>query len=122
MGVTEKNIAKNVKIAFSTGNFIDSMSVSGNVSDLYTGLPPEEAVVMLFRPQDTINVQDPYYLSKTDEEGNYSIENIKVADYQIYALEETDNNYKYTKDDEEKIGFLMHKFDNQQLLYTQLNN
>ncbi len=104
--VTEKNVAKNVKIAFSTGNFIDSMSVSGNVADLYSGLPPEEAIVMLFRPEDTINVQEPYYLSKTDEEGNYIIENIKVADYQIFALEENDDNYKYTKDEEEKIGFL----------------
>jgi|GEM_PF-6475769 len=104
--VTEKNIAKNVKIAFSTGDFIDSLSVGGNVADLYSGLPPEEAVVMLFRPEDTLNIQDPYYLSKTDEFGNYLIENIKVADYQIFALEEEDNNYKYTKDEEEKIGFL----------------
>ena len=104
--ITEKNIAKNVKVAFSTGNYIDSMSIEGTVSDLFTGIPPEEAVVMLLRPQDTLSIQDPYYLSKIEEDGSYLIENIKVGEYQIFALEEEDNNYKYTKDEEEKIGFL----------------
>ncbi|MEM1136788.1 MAG: Ig-like domain-containing protein, partial [Bacteroidota bacterium] len=104
--ITEKNIAKNVKIAFSTGNFIDSLSIKGTVNDLFTGLPPKDAVVMLFRPEDTLNVQDPYYLTKIEEDGSYLLENIKVADYQIFALEEEDNNYRYTKDEEEKIGFL----------------
>lgn len=104
--ITEKNIAKNVKVAFSTGNFIDSLSIEGTVADLFTGIPPENANVMLLRPEDTLSVQDPYYLSKIEKDGTYIIENIKEGEYQIFALAEEDNNYKYTKDEEEKIGFI----------------
>ncbi len=103
--VTEKNIAPNSKVAFSTGDFIDSLSITGNISELMTGNPVEDAVVMLFRLEDTLNVQDPYYLTKTDEFGFYELENIKVGEYVIYALSEEDNSYSYTQP-EEKIGFL----------------
>ncbi|WP_169513352.1 Ig-like domain-containing protein [Flexithrix dorotheae] len=102
---TEKNIATNSKVAFSTGDFIDSLSISGNIRELMTGNPVEDGAVMLFRLEDTLNVQDPYYLTKTDEFGFYELENIKVGEYVIYALSEEDNNYSYTKP-EEKIGFL----------------
>ncbi|CAN0503812.1 unnamed protein product, partial [Scytosiphon promiscuus] len=88
-----------------TGDFTDSLSITGNISELMTGNPVEDAVVMLFRLEDTLNVQDPYYLTKTDELGFYELENIKVGEYEIYALSEEDNSYSYTQPDE-KIGFL----------------
>ncbi|MDW7695346.1 Ig-like domain-containing protein [Flammeovirgaceae bacterium SG7u.111] len=103
--VTEKNIAKNVKVAFSTGDYIDSLKIEGNVSELFSGKPSEEATVMLLREEDTLNVQKPYYLAKTDEEGNYLLENIREGIYQIYAVFEDDNNLQYTGEEKELFGF-----------------
>jgi len=103
--ITEKNVAENVKLAFSTGPFIDSMSVKGQVRELMTGLPAEDVTVMLYRPEDTISVQKPYYLTKSDEEGFYILENLRVGTYKLFAVQEEDNDLAYNKD-EEMVAFL----------------
>lgn len=92
--VTEKNPVKNFKYVFSTGNELDSLSVSGIVTVATTGLAVENALVILQRPQDTSNVFDnkPYYFSYTDEKGHFLIENIRNNDYRLYAYLDEDKN------------------------------
>jgi hypothetical protein len=105
--VTEKNIAENAKIVFSTGDIIDSLYIAGKVVDLLTNKPIEEGLILLYRADDTLKVTKhaPYYLTKTDKSGNYLLENLKEDNYQIYALSEKNNNQKYDQE-KEKIGFL----------------
>ncbi|WP_162054178.1 Ig-like domain-containing domain [Pontibacter pamirensis] len=105
--ITEQNKAQNLKIAFSTGSFIDSSSVSGRVVDLLKQTPEKGAVVALYQAEDTLSIRKnrPYYLTTTDDAGNYEIENIKEGNYRVYALIDKNNNTYYDTE-EEKIAYL----------------
>lgn len=91
--ITEKNPAKNLKLAFSTGNYIDSLSIEGFVYDPLKNKESKEATVALYQP-DTFNIfkHKPSYLTKTDEKGQYKIENLKPGDYHIYVIEDKNKN------------------------------
>lgn len=105
--VTEKNIAENEKIVFSTGNTVDSLYVNGKVTDLLTNKPVENALIMLYQAEDTSNIlkHPPYYFTKTDKKGIYALENIRAGKYNIYALVDYNNNLKYELA-KEKIAFM----------------
>ena len=66
--ITEKNPTKNLKLAFSTGNYIDSLSISGVVYDILKSKEIEDATVALFQ-SDTFDIfqHKPSYFSKTDK-------------------------------------------------------
>jgi hypothetical protein len=95
--VTEKNVAENTKLVFSTGAQLDTLSVSGRVTDLLSGKPVENAVVSLYRTGDTLDIlkHKPFYFTKTDKAGNYLLENLRRDNYRVYALEDRNNNLKY---------------------------
>ncbi|QCR23992.1 Ig-like domain-containing protein [Pontibacter sp. SGAir0037] len=105
--ITEKNQAEGLLLIFSTGNFIDSSRVSGNVVDLMRQTPEKEAVVALFPTSDTLTIRKnrPYYQATTDEEGNFAFENVKEGEYRIYALMDKNNNSFYDNESE-KIAYL----------------
>ena len=86
--ITERNIAKNTKVVFSTGPFIDSLSLAGNVVDDESRRPLLGFVVGLFTSTDTlpINRKRPQYFARTDSSGNYRIENVKAGSIQSVWL------------------------------------
>jgi len=92
--VTERNIAENPKLVFSTGSTIDSLRIGGKILDADTKLPIFSMVVGLFGPNDTLPVQRkrPQYFARTDTNGIYLIENIKAGLYKPYAFEDKDLN------------------------------
>ncbi|MEP6734348.1 MAG: Ig-like domain-containing protein [Chryseolinea sp.] len=89
--LTEKNPAKNIQLAFSTGSYIDSLSISGYVYDMLTSKPIKEGTVALFK-QDTFNIfrHKATVFTKTNDKGQYKIANLKPGIYKLYAL--LDNN------------------------------
>ncbi len=103
--ITEGNIIKNASLCFSTGSVIDSLYITGIVTDLYTGAPIKEAVVGLYNALDTITISNgkPLYLARSDEKGNYRITNIRKGKYILYALQDGNSNLKF--DNKEKVGF-----------------
>lgn len=103
--VTEGNITKNASLCFSTGSVIDSLYITGIVSDLYTGVPIKEAVVGLYNAHDTITLSNgkALYIARSDEKGNYRIANIRKGKYILYALQDGNSNLKF--DNKEKAGF-----------------
>lgn len=105
--ITERNPAENLRLAFSTGPVIDSLSLEGTVTDLMLGTPVKDASVILYKAADTLTVNGgkPMYMVQTDASGNFSITNLKVSEYQLLVLEEKDGNLTYSKA-EERIGFL----------------
>ena len=105
--ITENNIAQGLKLAFSTGTFIDSSKVAGTVVDLLTQQPEKDAIVALYPTNDTLNIKEdlPYYQAQTDSSGNFLFENIKEGEYRTYALIDKNKNSKYDNE-AEKIGFL----------------
>jgi uncharacterized protein (DUF2141 family) len=104
--ITEKNSVVNFTYAFSTGPIIDSIYVKGNIRDLYNNQVQKEILIAVFAINDTLNLftGKPRYFTKTDEDGNYIIENIKTGYYKIYCFEDEDNNLKCSPQ-KEKHGF-----------------
>lgn len=104
--LTEGNVAEMVFV-FSTGDFIDSLSVSGNVADAYTGEAVEEVIVMLYEnlADSVFRTERPFYFSKTDEQGRFKIENMKSGVFKAVALVESNLNYRFDSETEQ-IAFL----------------
>ncbi len=105
--ITEGNIIKNLKRAFSTGSKIDSLSISGQIVDAKTHQAKDDVLVMLYRNlADSIPLtQKPYYFSKTNPQGQFKIDYIKKGRYKIFALDDKNKDYRYNLTNE-SIAFL----------------
>lgn len=92
--ITERNIAKDSKVVFSTGPALDSLYLTGTVLDDESRLPLLGFVVGLFAPTDTlpINRKRPQYFARTDSNGNFRLENVKAGPYKVYGFDDKDLN------------------------------
>jgi uncharacterized protein (DUF2141 family) len=92
--VTESNPAKNLKIAFSTGSYIDSMSIEGLVFHAIQQKPMKDVTVAIQPYNDTFNIfkHPATYFTKSDEKGVFQIENLKPGLYTIYAVADQNKN------------------------------
>ncbi|MDX2306073.1 MAG: Ig-like domain-containing domain [Microscillaceae bacterium] len=113
--ITEGNVARwdtiqqeGLKLAFSTGNHIDSMRVSGKVVSALTNQPLKEILVSLYKTDDTLRIDKhtPYYFTRTDEAGYFQIDNIKDGSYEIFAIKDYTENLIYEETENESIGFI----------------
>lgn len=105
--VNESNVLKNFTYVFSTGPQIDSLGVSGTVTDPLSQSKQKDITVMLIpASKDTAyyRKKKPAIYTTTDSAGNFKMSNLHGGDYKIYALKETNNNKIYDSDDE-LIGF-----------------
>ena len=92
--ITERNIAKDSKVVFSTGPMLDSLYLTGTIVDDESRVPLLGFVVGLFAATDTlpINRKRPQYFARTDSNGNYRIENVKAGPFRVYGFDDTDLN------------------------------
>ena len=90
--ITESNFPPNLKLAFSTGYYMDSLSISGKAIDLLKQQPLDKITISLYQAKDTLDPfnSPPLYLAVTNAVGAFQINNIKQGEYKIYAF--TDNN------------------------------
>lgn len=100
--LNEGNTINNYQFVFSTGPFIDSLSVTGNVWSALDLDPPENTMVMLHRQlEDTAVVkQIPDYITRATAKGEFRIDNISPGIYRLYALVDIDNSKNYNNRDE----------------------
>ncbi|MEM9324315.1 MAG: Ig-like domain-containing protein [Bacteroidota bacterium] len=105
--ITEKNPAKNLVIAFSTGPYIDSLVVTGSIADLLTQKPQESIIAALYPWSDTLDysTDKPMYFASSDEKGNFKISYIKTGNYKLLAFQD-DNNNLLLESQTEAHGFL----------------
>jgi hypothetical protein len=98
--------AKYQALSFSTGATLDSGRVRGTVTDFFTTRPAADVIVGLYRTTDTVGVRrgQPYYLTRTDAKGQFQLNFIRVAPYNMYAWTDKNNNNRF--DDGERIGYL----------------
>lgn len=107
---TERNAPKDMRFIFSTGDYIDSLVVTGSVIDNTTNKPAEDVLVMLYdNLNDTVvKTERPFYFARTDKSGKFQIRNVRSDTFKIFGL--IDENFNYLYDIEtEKIAF---NFDN----------
>jgi hypothetical protein len=104
--LNEKNPAQNLKLVFSTGNYIDSLKINGNALYAENNKPLIDGIVSLYKVNDTLDIfkHKPLYFTRTDSAGRYVFENLQKGIYKVYALTDNNNNLTY-QERSEKIGF-----------------
>ena len=105
----EGNIFPYYKYVFSTGTYIDSLTVSGVVTDALNKEVDERIAVFLFEVDSTftdsiIYKQKPKYIANTDSVSGFSLENVKEGTYLLAALKEENPNYTF-QPKTDKIGY-----------------
>lgn len=106
----EENPFSYYKYVFSTGSYIDSLSVKGAILDAEKREPDTFVSVMLYEvdstyTDSTVYKTRPKYVTNTlDSVSTFSIDNIKAGKYRLIALKDENGNYTYQQKSD-KIGF-----------------
>jgi hypothetical protein len=105
--ITEGNAIPNFRFVFSTGDYVDSLSVRGKVLDALTLKPVKDVFVMMYdNVYDSVPyLERPVYLAKTGEDGHFSIASMREGKYLMFGLVDNNANYLYDLP-EEKIAFI----------------
>jgi hypothetical protein len=105
--VNESNILKNYSYVFSTGNEIDSLSISGRVINSLTKEKLKDVTVFILpASQDSLfGKKKASVFNITDTAGTFKLSNLREDTYKLYALLEQGGDRIYNGQDEE-IGFL----------------
>ncbi|WP_244518695.1 Ig-like domain-containing protein [Parapedobacter composti] len=103
----EGNPLINYSYVFSTGDIIDSLTVSGSVINALTKLPEKDITVMLIptRQDSIFGKRKANIFTRTDTAGTFMLRNLREDVYRIYALKEENNDRIYNSPTE-SIGFL----------------
>ncbi|TZF93218.1 hypothetical protein FW781_19825 [Chryseobacterium panacisoli] len=107
----ESNILRYFNFAFSTGDKLDDLYISGEVKDALdikkkTGTTTENKLVVgLYQVKDTMDYKKkPYYITKVDEDGYYELNYLTPGKYKIIAFDDENGNSMYDPG-KEKVGF-----------------
>ena len=103
----ENNPLENFTFAFSTGDTIDTLQVSGIVLRARDLEPMQKVVVGIHS-----NLNDSAFtklqfdrVARTNDRGQFTIRNLKPGRYRIYALNDADRDYKFVRT--EDMAFLL---------------
>jgi hypothetical protein len=105
--LNEGNILENFAFVFSTGAVLDSIRISGMVTDAVMLKPAEGIWVMLYpvREDSAVYKRKPEYVGKTNKDGLWSMSNVRVDSFDVVALKDDNLNFLYDQD-AELIGWL----------------
>jgi len=87
--INEGNILQNYYYSFSTGQFIDSIIISGNVVSVKDNKPIDNALIIASNLSKSNK-----YINHTDKNGNWIINNISKGDYTIAVVNDANFNKK----------------------------
>lgn len=106
----ESNPYPQFKYVFSTGTYIDSLTLSGRIKDALEKKTDNFVTVMLYEADEkytdsTVYKNLPRYVTNTlDSATTFKLENLKAGKYKLVALKDENSNYKFDSASE-KIGF-----------------
>ncbi|WP_143102396.1 Ig-like domain-containing protein [Lutibacter maritimus] len=106
----EENKLENFKYVFSTGTFIDSLKLSGKVTNPLIKKSLTNIDVMLYEYNSQFNdsiiyKQKPRYIANTLDSTLFEITNIREGKYLLIALQDANSNKIYNPEID-KIGFI----------------
>ncbi len=101
-------------LVFSTGEYIDSLTVNGVLKDAYTLKPIEKALVLLYESsEDSVpSMERPYYYTRTNKDGAFNFNYLKAGAFSLFALDDQNNNRLYDLPNEQ-IGFTSERINTQ---------
>lgn len=106
----EGNKLRGYKYVFSTGSYIDSLTLSGSVKDALDKDTQSYISVMLYEMHEQFNdsiiyKENPRYVTTTmDSATTFTFENLKEGKYLLIALKDQNNNFRFDPRDD-KIGY-----------------
>lgn len=106
----EENPFKYYRYVFSTGDYIDSLSVKGTIKDALSFDVDDYVSVALYELDSTYNdslifKKEPNYITNTlDTTTSFKIENVKAGKYMLRALKDKNSDNKFQQKTE-KIAF-----------------
>lgn len=100
---------------FSTGEYLDSLEISGKASVLSEKKLSENLMVALFRidsayRDSTILKQKPFYVSRLDSAGMFKLNYLRPGKYQMVAFDDVVQNMQFDLG-QEKFGFVEQQID-----------
>ncbi|OCB77344.1 Ig-like domain-containing protein [Flavobacterium crassostreae] len=107
----EGNPYRQFKYVFSTGAYIDSLSISGKIKDAYLKNADPYVSVMLYEvnqkyTDSVVYTHAPQYITNTlDSTKSFKLDNLKAGKYLLVAMKDKNGNNKFNPK-EDKIGFL----------------
>ncbi|HLV93386.1 MAG TPA: Ig-like domain-containing protein [Aequorivita sp.] len=107
----EGNVLEYFKYVFSTGDYIDSLKLSGRVRDAELVTAEFPTTVMLYEMNEAytdslVYSEKPMYITVTkDSTGIFEFTNLKEGEYKLLAVKEKNNTYTFQPKDD-KIGFI----------------
>ena len=107
----EGNPLNQFKYVFSTGNYIDSLSIGGHVKNSLEKETDAFVSVLLYEVNDKFNdsviyKKPPSYITNTlDSLKTFKLENLKAGKYLLIALKDLNGNNKFDPQ-KDKVGFL----------------
>jgi len=98
--LNEGNPTENLRFVFATGPILDSATVSGTLVEDFTGAPIDDATFTLYgNLADTAALtENPTYFAQSDEEGNFTVFNIRPGRYRAVGLVRNPGSTNYYAD------------------------
>jgi len=95
--LNEGNPFRNYTYIFSTGDRIDSLSLSGNITLAETGKTDSTLMVYLYKDSpDTVVLQrKPDFMARTNGQGNFRFRYLSPGKYRLFALKDGDGSKTY---------------------------
>ena len=111
----EENSLPFFKYVFSTGEYIDSLKISGNIKSAFNRAPDSFISTFLYPVDENFNDSVvfnsiPSYVGSTLDSTNYEMTNLKKGKYLLVAIKDVNNNYKFDPNFEQ-IGFVSNLID-----------
>ena len=106
----EGNVFKDYVYTFSTGDYLDSLSMTGKIINADDEKPAEGMFVMLYdEDADSLLFQPtlraPDFIAKTDKDGAFRFEGLPDKCFLVFALSDVNSNFYYDMPNE-KVAFL----------------
>ncbi len=96
--INEGNVYKDLSYTFSTGNTIDSLTVSGKVQLAETGKADSTLLVLLYidAVDSSVQTRKPDYIARLNKEGAFTFNHLPAATVHLYALKDGDGSKTYS--------------------------
>ena len=106
----ESNTLERFKYVFSTGAYIDSLTLSGSVKNSFKSESVENIKLLLYRldsayTDSAVYNRKPDYVTSTLDSSNYEFSNLRKGNYLLVALNDARSDYIFNPKTDE-IGFL----------------
>lgn len=97
--LNEGNVNDTIRYVFSTGDYIDSLALSGVIHDAFTGEAAKDMMVGLYRLDSTSRLDSmlykdlPDYYAPLTETGDFQLSNLKKGAYRLVAFRDANQDF-----------------------------